>query len=261
MTNNAEQMMTTNNNALVSLKIEVNDKQEQTVSGRALHEFLEVKTRYNDWFKRMTEYGFTENVDYFPFTQKRVSGNASGIQVLQDHKLTINMAKELCMLARSERGKKARQYFIQCEKAWNEPQAVMARALQMSQRVLAETQEKMNKYITENQPKIDFANAVTASKDCIYIRELAKILQQNGYNTGEKRLYKWLRDNGYLIKDRRDRDYNQPTQRAQQLKIFKVNKTVYETSLGEMTSTTTLVTPKGQQYFIGKFKEKFIPKN
>lgn len=124
-----------------------------------------------------------------------------------------------------------------------------------------EAKQKALAQIEKDKPKVEFANAVTASKDCIYIRELAKILQQNGFNTGEKRLYKWLRNNGYLIKDRRDRDYNQPTQRAQQLKIFKVHKSVYETSLGEMTSTTTLVTPKGQQYFISKFKEKFLPKN
>lgn len=124
-----------------------------------------------------------------------------------------------------------------------------------------EAKQKALAQIEQDKPKVEFANAVTASKDCIYIRELAKILQQNGFNTGEKRLYKWLRNNGYLIKDRRDRDYNQPTQRAQQLKIFKVHKSVYETSLGEMTSTTTLVTPKGQQYFISKFKEKFLPKN
>lgn len=256
MTNNTEQMMTTNDNALVSLKIEVNDKQEQTISGRALHEFLEVKTPYHIWIKRMFEYGFTENIDFSTDEQKCSTAN-NGYTLKRDHQLTINMAKELCMLARTERGKQARQYFIQCEKAWNEPQAVMARALQMSQRVLAETQEKMNKYITENQPKIDFANAVTASKDCIYVRELAKILTQNGLEVGEKRLYKWLRDNGYLIKDRRDADYNQPTQRAAGLKIFKVNKTIYETSFGKATSTTTLVTPKGQVYFINKFKKWF----
>lgn len=175
----------------------------------------------------------------------------------KDHQMTINMAKEICMLSKTERGKQARQYFIKCEQAWNEPQAVMARALQMSQRVLAETQARMAKYITENQPKIDFADAVTASKDCIYIRELAKILTQNGLPVGEKKLFKYLRENNYLIKDRRADDYNQPTQRAAEMKIFKVQKTVYETALGKITNSTTLVTPKGQQFFINKFKKYF----
>lgn len=240
-------------NNLIQLKIEVNDKQEQTISGRALHEFLGVNTRYNDWFKRMLDYDFTEGKDFYSILSKTSDNGRPSI----DHQLTINMAKEICMLSKTERGKQARKYFIECEKLWNEPQAVLSRALQMSQRVLADTQARMAKYITENQPKIDFANAVTASKDCIYIRELAKILTQNGLPVGEKKLYKYLRENNYLIKDRRADDYNQPTQRAAEMKIFKVQKTVYETALGKITNSTTLVTPKGQQFFINKFKKYF----
>lgn len=240
-------------NNLIQLKIEVNDKQEQTISGRALHEFLGVNTRYNDWFKRMLDYDFTEGKDFYSILSKTSDNGRPST----DHQLTINMAKEICMLSKTERGKQARKYFIECEKLWNEPQAVLSRALQMSQRVLADTQARMAKYITENQPKIDFANAVTASKDCIYIRELAKILTQNGLPVGEKKLYKYLRENNYLIKDRRADDYNQPTQRAAEMKIFKVQKTVYETALGKITNSTTLVTPKGQQFFINKFKKYF----
>ena len=192
-------------NNLIQLKIEVNDKQEQTISGRALHEFLGVNTRYNDWFKRMLDYDFTEGKDFYSILSKTSDNGRPST----DHQLTINMAK------------------------------------------------RMVKYITENQPKIDFANAVTASKDCIYIRELAKILTQNGLPVGEKKLYKYLRENNYLIKDRRADDYNQPTQRAAEMKIFKVQKTVYETALGKITNSTTLVTPKGQQFFINKFKKYF----
>lgn len=240
-------------NNLIQLKIEVNDKQEQTISGRALHEFLGVNTRYNDWFKRMLDYDFTEGKDFYSILSKTSDNGRPST----DHQLTINMAKEICMLSKTERGKQARKYFIECEKLWNKPQAVLSRALQMSQRVLADTQARMAKYITENQPKIDFANAVTASKDCIYIRELAKILTQNGLPVGEKKLYKYLRENNYLIKDRRADDYNQPTQRAAEMKIFKVQKTVYETALGKITNSTTLVTPKGQQFFINKFKKYF----
>ena len=243
-------------NNLIQLKIEVNDKQEQTISGRALHEFLEVKTPYKDWIRRLLAYDFTENIDYVAIAQKRATAQGN-MTTYTDHQLTINMAKEICMLSKTERGKQARKYFIECEKLWNEPQAVLSRALQMSQRVLADTQARMAKYITENQPKIDFANAVTASKDCIYIRELAKILTQNGLPVGEKKLYKYLRENNYLIKDRRADDYNQPTQRAAEMKIFKVQKTVYETALGKITNSTTLVTPKGQQFFINKFKKYF----
>lgn len=120
-----------------------------------------------------------------------------------------------------------------------------------------EAKQKALAQIEQDKPKVDFANAVTASKDCIYIRELAKILTQNGLPVGEKKLYKYLRENNYLIKDRRADDYNQPTQRAAEMKIFKVQKTVYETALGKITNSTTLVTPKGQQFFINKFKKYF----
>lgn len=120
-----------------------------------------------------------------------------------------------------------------------------------------EAKQKALAQIEQDKPKVEFANAVQASNDCIYIRELAKILTQNGLPVGEKKLFKYLRENNYLIKDRRADDYNQPTQRAAEMKIFKVQKTVYETALGKITNSTTLVTPKGQQFFINKFKKYF----
>lgn len=124
-----------------------------------------------------------------------------------------------------------------------------------------EAKQKALAQIEQDKPKVEFANAVQASNDCIYIRELAKILQGNGIDIGEKRLYKWLRNNNYLIKDRRMLDYNQPTQKAMKLNLFKIKKSCSYTLAGEFVNSTTLVTPKGQLYFINKFKENFIPKN
>ena len=124
-----------------------------------------------------------------------------------------------------------------------------------------EAKQKALAQIEQDKPKVEFANAVQASNDCIYIRELAKILQGNGIDIGEKRLYKWLRNNNYLIKDRRMLDYNQPTQKAMKLNLFKIKKSCSYTLVGEFVNSTTLVTPKGQLYFINKFKENFIPKN
>ena len=91
-----------------------------TVSGRELHDFLEVTTRYNDWFNRMTEYGFTEGEDYYSFLSNRSDGLAGKPRT--DHQLTIPMAKELCMIQRNERGKQARQYFLAVEAQWNSPE-------------------------------------------------------------------------------------------------------------------------------------------
>ena len=84
--------------------IKVNyDNDRPTISGRELHEFLEVETRYNDWFTRMCEYGFIENIDYYSFLSNRIDGKAG--KPRQDHQLTIDMTKEICMLQRSEKGK------------------------------------------------------------------------------------------------------------------------------------------------------------
>ena len=93
-----------------------------TVSGRELHDFLEVTTRYNDWFNRMTEYGFTEGEDYAEVLDKIVQNPKEGGRPATDHQLNIPMAKELCMIQRNERGKQARQYFLAVEAQWNSPE-------------------------------------------------------------------------------------------------------------------------------------------
>ena len=103
-----------------------------TVSARELHEFLGIETRYNDWFRRMCEYGFSEGQDFYSFLSKTSDGGRPA----QDAQLTIDMAKEICMLQRNEKGKQARQYFIQLEKDWNSPEKVMARALQIADQKL-----------------------------------------------------------------------------------------------------------------------------
>lgn len=109
------------------IPVSYDNPERPTVSGRELHEFLEVTTRYNDWFNRMTEYGFTEGEDYYSFLSNRSDGLAGKPRT--DHQLTIQMAKELCMIQRNERGKQARQYFLAVEAQWNSPEAVMRRAV------------------------------------------------------------------------------------------------------------------------------------
>ena len=128
---------------------------------------------------------------------------------------------------------------------------IMAKAFMIAQKTI----ENQKKQLEEQKPKVIFADAVASSKGTILIRELAKILKQNGIDIGEKRLYKWLRDNGYLIKQKGS-DYNTPTQRAMNLKLFEVKETNINTSDGTIIiSKTTKVTGKGQIYFINKFKE------
>lgn len=104
------------------------DNERITLSARQLHEFLEVGSKYNDWFKRMCEYGFNENLDYRAITQKRVTAQGNETKFM-DHEITLDMAKEIAMLQRNERGKEARQYFIEVEKQWNSPERIIARGL------------------------------------------------------------------------------------------------------------------------------------
>ena len=243
------------------IKIEINENQQQVVSARELHEFLEIGTRYDTWFGRMIEYGFAENIDFIAIAQKRATAQGNETTYI-DHAITIDMAKELSMIQRNEKGKQARRYFIIVEKAWNTPEAIMARALKMADAKIIEYKHnilQLETKIEEQKPKIIFADAVTASKTSILVGELAKLLRQNDINTGQNRLFKWLRDNGYLIK-RRGTDYNMPTQYGMELGLFEVKETSITHSDGHISiSKTPKVTGKGQVYFINKFKEDEVP--
>lgn len=226
------------------------DNDRPAVSARDLHEFLEVGSEYSHWFKRMCEYGFTEGQDYSPFLTNRVDG-LSG-KPRQDAILTIDMAKELCMLQRNEKGKQARQYFIQLEKDWNSPEKVMARALQIANKKLQVLEAKAE----EDKPKVLFADSVAASHRSILIFDLAKILKQNGVDIGGNRLFDWMRKNGYLVR-RKGSDYNMPTQRSMEMGLFEVKETSVSHSDGHISvNKTPKVTGKGQQYFINAFLSK-----
>lgn len=117
-----------------------------------------------------------------------------------------------------------------------------------------EQRKKLEKQVEQNRPKVLFADSVEASKDSILIRELAKILKQNGVDTGQNRLFAWMRENGYLIK-KKGSDYNTPTQRAMNMGLFEVKKTTINTPDGTKVSKTPKVTGKGQRYFINKLKQ------
>lgn len=126
---------------------------------------------------------------------------------------------------------------------------LMARALIEAQNVLA----AKDKVIEEMKPKVVFADAVATSHTSILVGELAKILKQNGIDMGQKRLFAWLREKGYLIK-RQGTDYNMPTQKAMELGLFEIKEGSYVNGSGvNITTKTPKITGKGQQYFINKF--------
>lgn len=239
------------------IKINYDDRDRPTVMGRELHEALEVKTAYKDWFPRMCEYGFTEGEDFNPLKkeQVRIEGDRMVSREVTDHQITISMAKELCMLQRTERGKQCRQYFISVEEAWNKPEAVMARALQMANRTLdgiKADNERLTLQLKENEPLVLFAKAVETSQTSILIGDLAKLIKQNGVEIGQKRLFEFLRHQGYLIKSGNSK--NMPTQRAMEMGLFEVKERTISNPDGSVRVTkTTKVTGKGQTYFINKF--------
>lgn len=221
------------------------------VSARELHEFLEVGTKYADWFPRMCEYGFSEGEDFnlLKNEQVRQEGNRMVSRMVDDAVLSIDMAKEICMIQRNENGKLARQYFLQMEKAWNSPEKVMARALQIADRKIKALEEEN----AVNRPKVLFADSVAASKTSILVGELVKLLKQNGVDTGQNRLFDWMRNNGYLIR-RAGTDYNMPTQRSMEMGLFEIKETSVTHADGHVTvNKTPKVTGKGQQFFINEF--------
>lgn len=237
-------------------ELKINYETDQpTVSARDLHEKLNIGTQYTKWFERMAEYGFSENVDFQAISQKRLTAQGNETTYI-DHNISIDMAKQICMIQRSPEGKQIRQYFIDLEKAWNTPEQIMARALKMANQSIESLKQSNAILLEDNQrmkPKEIFADAVSTSHTSILIGDLAKLLKQNGVETGQKRLFEWLRENGYLIK-RKGADWNMPTQKAMELGLFEVKESTVNNPDGSVRiNKTTKVTGKGQQYFINKF--------
>ncbi|MBT0932901.1 phage antirepressor KilAC domain-containing protein [Streptococcus lutetiensis] len=229
------------------INVTLNENQEPVVSGRQLHQALGVKTRYNDWFNRMIDYGFAENEDYLAITQKRVTAQ-NNETTFNDHVLKLDMAKEIAMIQRTDKGKEVRQYFIQVEKDFNSPEKIMARALKIADRKII----KLEATIEEQKPKVIFANAVSASHTSILVGDFAKLMRQNGLNFGQNRMFAWLRENGYLI-SRKGNSWNMPTQKAMDLGLFEIKETTINHSDGHISiNKTPKITGKGQLYFADK---------
>lgn len=243
-------------NELIKISYET---ENPTVSARELYEGLEIKTAFKDWFPRMAAYGFEENQDFILVAQKRATNNPKNpVATYNDYQISVDMAKQICMIQRSEKGKQYRQYFIDLEKAWNTPEQVMARALKLADRTIDTLKEENKKLIEDNErmkPKVIFADAVRASSSSILIGDLAKLLRQNGVDTGQKRLFEQLRNEGYLMKTGSSR--NMPKQKYVENGFFQIKETVISNPDGSVRMTkTTKVTGKGQQYFLNKYLKK-----
>lgn len=230
------------------------DGEQPTVSARDLHEGLEVKSNFTTWFDRMCEYGFTEN-DYKKCFPKMESG-LNGGQNMVDYQISVDMAKQICMIQRSEKGKQYRQYFIDLEKAWNTPEQIFARALKMADQKIEKMKESnagLLEDVERMRPKEIFADAVKASASSILVGDLAKLLRQNGVDIGQKRLFEYLRNHGYLIK-RKGSDWNMPTQKSMNMGLFEIKESTHIDGNGcNIVTRTPKATGKAQIYFVNKF--------
>lgn len=213
-----------------------------TVLARDLHEFLEAETPFHKWFPRMCEYGFTEDEDYRTFLSNRSDGLPG--KPRHDAQLTIDMAKEICMLQRNEKGKQARQYFLQLEREWNSPEAVMSRALRMAE-------ERLERFKTINanlsvqnaimQPKAEYFDGLCDRESLTGVRETAKLLglKQNDF-------VKWLIDHKYIYRDKRGR--LMPYAEHVDSGLFTVKETYNDKT--DWTGVQMLITVKGKERFM-----------
>lgn len=218
----------------------------QTVSARELHSALGIEKRFSAWFETNSQ-GFIENEDFTSVLSSTVVNNGAARE-LQDYLMSVDMAKHICLMSRTEKGKQCRQYLIDIEKAWNTPEQVFARALKMADKTIA----SLNETVENMKPKAIFADAVSVSHTSILVGELAKILKQNGVDMGQQRLFAWMRDKGYLMKSGERRNF--PTQSAMDMHLYEIKESTVNLPDGSVRiNRTTKVTGKGQQYFINKF--------
>lgn len=227
------------------LKIEVNQNQEQVISGRLLHQFLEIGTEYTKWFERMCEYGFTENIDFnsVKIDEVRKEGNRTVKRQLNNHILKLNMAKELCMLARNERGKEARQYFIKCEESWNSPEMIMSRALAIANKNLLMKDEQILKLTAENtemKPKADYFDELVERNTLTNFRETAKLL-----HIGQNKFINWLLNKKFIYRDIKGKLLAYSNYISGSKPYFDVK----EQKNGNWSGFQTLITPQGREAF------------
>lgn len=180
----------------------INVNQEtMTVSARELHEALHIGTRFNDWFPRMVGYGFAEGTDFYSKTSKTESGGRPST----DYEISVDMAKQICMIQRTPEGKQCRQYLIDLEKAWNTPEQVMARALKIANDTIArlsETAKFMSQQIEEKtalietmEPKVSYYDLVLQSDGLMTTTEISK-----DYGMSAKKFNKILHNYGIQYK-------------------------------------------------------------
>lgn len=223
------------------LKVEVNKNGESTVSGRMLHNFLDIKEKYTQWFNRMCEAGFKENIDFISFSEK--TEKPQGGRPSIDHQLTLDMAKHLSMMQRNEKGMIARQYFIDIGKKWNSPEMIMSRALAIANKNLLMKDEQILKLTAENtemKPKADYFDELVERNTLTNFRETAKLL-----HIGQNKFIDWLLNKKFIYRDIKGKLLAYSNYISGSKPYFDVK----EQKNGNWSGFQTLITPQGREAF------------
>lgn len=219
------------------------DSERPTVSGRELYQFLEVKEKYTDWFKRMSLYGFTENTDFTLLSEKAETNNPKNpYTTITNHQLTIEMAKEIAMLQRNEKGKQARTYFLEIEKEWNSPEKIMARALKVADEQIKSLKLTNSKLTTVNaimQPKAEYFDELVDRNLLTNFRETAKQLKIK-----ERDFINFLIEHKYIYRNKKGKLMPYADKNNE---LFEIKETFNEKT--NWSGTQTLITPKGRETF------------
>ena len=248
------------------IKVTTGEEGKRLVSARELHEFLEIGTRFDKWIPRMIDYGFEENIDYI-VTDIFVPNSNGGKQNKKDYILSIDMAKELSMIQRTEKGKEARQYFIQCEKQlkeidnkanlllsiYNGGQEGILASKKLTEIEVKEATAPLILKIEEDKPLVDFSNQILTSSDNVLIRELAKIISDEVIMIGQNRLYDKLREWKMIFKNS-----TEPYQTYVENGYFVLEEKSIRTTYGTKLTKTTKVTPRGQIAIVEKFRKEAL---
>lgn len=223
--------------------IKVNyDKEQPTVSARGLHKELGIKYDFSRWVNSNFK-EFIENVDFFG-GHIDVRGNQyGGTQTVDDYDLTIDMAKHLCLMSKTDKGKICRQYLIDLDKAWNTPEKIMARALEIAHKTIEDMKKENTALLEDNEtmrPKAEYFDELIERNLLTSFRTTAK-----EFGVKEGMLIGWLLDNKYIYRDQKNKLCPYATQKTEGL--FEVKE--YKSKYSDHSGTQTLITPKGRETF------------
>lgn len=224
------------------IRVSVNDRQEQMVSTRDLYDALGISKNFTQWFdQQVTRLRLVADTDFIPLRVESTGGRPS-----VDYQITLEIAKHLSMISGGEKAHEIRQYFIEVEKAWNSPDQIMARALQVAN-------QRIDEYKIRIEGAEHFQRQIAVSQNSLLVREVAKLASNKGMQIGERRLWKKLRDWGLIIHGK-----TEPYQRYIDRGYFEVTEGTRESSSGTFTFRTTRVTGSGQIYIIKRLVTESI---